>query len=120
MARADLPSWTRPVAHFWLGRAQAAAGEPEAARNSWNAGVESDPSSYYGLRAAEWSGTLDAPAVAESRAVSGAGTPTAQPTARPATSAQATVDLAAWLRSWAGEGALTLPATVLQTQTGKG
>lgn len=121
MSRAALPSWTRPVAYFWLGRAQAAAGEAEAARNSWKAAVDSDPSSYYGLRAAEWSAKQATPAAAqssgaESRAVGGVGgtsTPTAQPTAGSANSAQESKELAAWLRSWAGEGALTLPDAVL-------
>lgn len=105
MARAALPSGTRPVAYFWLGRAQAAAGEPEAARRSWKAAWDSDPGSYYALRAAEWSGKQAAPGISI--------TPTAQPSARPATPAQEIEELATWLRSWAGEGTLTLPAAVL-------
>jgi soluble lytic murein transglycosylase len=116
MTRAALPSATRPMSYFWLGRAQAAAGEAVAAQRSWKAAVDSSPGSYYALRAAEWSGKQVAPSVSESRAgvaVGATGTPTAQPPARLATPAQETEELASWLRSWAGAGTLTLPSAVL-------
>ncbi len=54
MAEAKLDALTLPVAYFWLGRAQAAAGDTEAAKHSWQAAVQADPHSYYGLRAASW------------------------------------------------------------------
>jgi peptidoglycan lytic transglycosylase len=111
MARAALPTATRPAAYFWLGRAQAAAGEVEAAQRSWKAAIDSGPGSYYALRAAEWSSKKAAPGAGG--AVSGTSTPTAQLPARLATPAQEAEELAAWLRSWAGAGSLTLPAAVL-------
>jgi soluble lytic murein transglycosylase len=109
MARAALPAATRPMSYYWLGRAQAAAGETEAARRSWQSAWDSDPGSYYALRAADWSSRQTAP----SQVLVGTGTPTVPPQARPATPAQEAQELATWLRSWAGEGALTLPAAVL-------
>jgi soluble lytic murein transglycosylase len=116
MTRAALPSATLPLAYFWLGRAQAAAGELEAAQRSWKAAVDSSPGSYYALRAAEWARKQAAPGASQARTgdgVGGTSTPTAQPSARPATPAQEAEELAAWLRTWAGAGTLTLPAAVL-------
>jgi soluble lytic murein transglycosylase len=110
MARAALPASTRPLAYYWLGRAQAAAGEAEAARHSWQMAWDSSPGSYYALRAADWSSKQTAPP----GGIVGGGTPTVQPLARPASSAQEAQELATWLRSWAGEGTLTLPAAVLK------
>jgi soluble lytic murein transglycosylase len=113
MARAALPAWTRPVAYYWLGRAQAAAGEAEAAQRSWKTSWESDPSAYYALRAAEWSRKQITTSATPPRAVGLTSTPAAQPSARLATPAQETQELTTWLRTWAGEGVLTLPSTVL-------
>ena len=48
---ASLPAFTRPVAYYWLGRAQAAAGDRAAALRSWQMAVASGPESFYGLRA---------------------------------------------------------------------
>ncbi len=105
MAAAPLEPFTKPLAYFWLGRAQASAGDREAARRSWEAAVQADPRSYYGLRAAAWlrnagqslAGTADSSAtwaVEEDRAAARAA-------------------LSAWLQSWAGEGTLALPDTVI-------
>ncbi len=105
MAEAKLDAFAKPVAYFWLGRAQAAGGDDEAAKQSWQKAVQSDAASYYGMRAARWL----------------AGAPTYSRTAAPATPAPTgTADagteerarLSAWLKSWAGEGSLALPATI--------
>jgi hypothetical protein len=50
MVSASLPAFTKPVAYFWLGRAQHAAGEKEAALRSWQAATKADPPAS-GLRA---------------------------------------------------------------------
>jgi soluble lytic murein transglycosylase len=103
MADAGMEPFTKPVANFWLGRAQAAAGDIEAAKQSWQKAVQADPASYYGLRAAAW--------LAKSANQQIAPTPT--PDAR-ASSAKPDdrAELSTWLKSWAGEGTLTLPAAV--------
>jgi soluble lytic murein transglycosylase len=118
MARAALSAWTRPVAYYWLGRAQAAANEPEAARRSWQAAWESDPSSYYGLLAADWSGRQAAsgtatPGIAETRPAGPTQTPTPQPTLSPSSATPESQELTTWLRNWAGAGTLDLPPAVL-------
>jgi soluble lytic murein transglycosylase len=98
---AQLPAWTRPMACYWLGRAQAAAGETEAAQRAWQAAWEAGPETFYGLRAA-------------SRLSAGRGEPLRSATeaeAGPAPAQEATI-LAEWLRTWAGAGSLTLPAAL--------
>jgi tetratricopeptide (TPR) repeat protein len=54
MAGAQLPAWTKTVAYYWLGRAQAASGETQAAQQSWQTAWQTGPTSFYGLRAADW------------------------------------------------------------------
>ncbi len=104
MAEAPLEPFTKPLAYFWLGRAQANAGNREAARRSWEAAVQADPRSYYGLRAAAW--------------LSGAGQTTLAPAGPLAAwaveeeSAAERAALSAWLGDWAGEGTLALPNDV--------
>ena len=103
MADASMEPFTKPVANFWLGRAQAAAGDIEAAKQSWQKAVQADPTSYYGLRAAAWL----------AKSANQQITPTPTPDAR-ASSAKPDerAELTAWLKSWAGEGTLALPAAV--------
>jgi soluble lytic murein transglycosylase len=96
---ANLPAFTRPVAYFWLGRAQAAAGDHEAALRSWQTARTAGPESYYGLRAAAWASGK------EDHWEGGAGSPAAQPEADAA-------EIAAWLRTWAGSGSLELPEEI--------
>jgi soluble lytic murein transglycosylase len=98
---AALPSFTRPVAYFWLGRAQHAAGEKEAAGRSWQQAVATGPESFYGLRAADWL----------VQTTGGAQTPPRIPP--PATPDQERAELETWLRGWAGDGSLELPESVL-------
>ena len=96
---ANLPAFTRPVAYFWLGRAQAAAGDRAAALRSWQTAAASGPESYYGLRAAAWaSGKEDQ---WEGSAAPQAGQPEAD-----------AAEIAAWLRTWAGAGSLDLTAEI--------
>jgi len=103
----SLPAWTRPVAYFWLGRAQAAAGQPDAARRSWQAAIESGPATYYGLRAADWIARLEGTQLDK--------TSLHQQSSRPEDgSAKDEVQLASWLRTWAGNGSLELPRAVLE------
>jgi soluble lytic murein transglycosylase len=103
MAEANLEPFTKPVAHYWLGRAQAAGGDNETAKQSWQKAVQADPLSYYGLRAAAW---LE-------KSASQQAMPTA-PTEKRAlsTGAEDRADLTTWLSGWAGEGSLALSADV--------
>jgi soluble lytic murein transglycosylase len=102
MAGANLSASGRAVAYYWLGRAQAAAGEPQAARASWLSAWQSAPTSFYGLRAADWAAQGGQPLPGPTPAVSS-----------PVTQTQLTAGLAAWLRGWAGDGSLSLPPSVL-------
>jgi len=98
MAAAPLEPFTKPLAYYWLGRAQAAAGDAEAARQAWQKAVQADERSYYGLRAAAWLANQQI------------NTP---PTVgAPAAGADERAELAAWLKRWAGDGALALPPNV--------
>lgn len=103
MSEAALEPFTRPVAYFWLGRAQAAAGNVEAARQSWQQAVAADAQSYYGLRAAAW---LQQPTGPATGAAAGGQAPNA------AAAEPDRAELSAWLKGWAGEGSLALPAVV--------
>ena len=96
---ANLPAFTRPVAYFWLGRAQAAAGDRAAALRSWQTAAASGPESFYGLRAAAWASGK------EDQWEGGAGSSAAQPEADAA-------EIATWLRTWAGSGSLELPEEI--------
>ncbi len=102
MAGSDLAPAGRAVAYYWLGRAQAAAGEPQAARTSWSSAWQNAPTSYYGLRAADWAAQIGQPLPSPTPAVSARITQT-----------QSAGSLAAWLAGWAGDGSLVLPASVL-------
>lgn len=104
MASAPLEPFTRPVALYWLGRARAAAGDVEAARQAWEAAVRADAHSYYGRRAAAWLTDGGAPAQAAP------GGPVEL--ARPGEDAAERAALAAWLEGWTAAGTLTLPAAV--------
>jgi soluble lytic murein transglycosylase len=97
-----LAAWTRPVAYFWLGRAQAAAGDAATAARSWQAAVAAGASSFYGQRAAAWLAG-DGEDWGSGRASAAPGASVVAPSG----------DLVAWLATWAGPGALELPAAVL-------
>jgi soluble lytic murein transglycosylase len=102
MASADLPSFAKPVAHFWLGRSQYAVGEIDAAMRSWDMAAAEAPESFYGLRAAAW------------REQTSGVKPTPQPIPPlPASVEAERKELSDWLTTWAGEGALALPDSVL-------
>jgi soluble lytic murein transglycosylase len=98
---AGLPTFTRPVAYYWLGRAQAAAGDRTAALRSWEMARASGPESFYGLRAAAWAGGRED--VWDGSAVPAPGQPDAAADA---------AQIAAWLRTWAGSGSLDLPGQI--------
>jgi soluble lytic murein transglycosylase len=131
MANSQAPAWTHAVSYYWLGRAQLALGETQAAGRSWQTAWQAGPSSYYGLRAVDWAAQINlpvatlTPAPAKSAAPTTAITATAaitgavqaRPTATPAVaaasaSADPAAEIAAWLRGWAGAGSLALPAAV--------
>ena len=105
MAEAALPAWTRPVAYYWLGRAQAAAGEMAAARRSWELAEQGGPITYYGLRAADWAAGAAYPANIQGVIP--------QLAVQPPAVTEAAAALAAWLRGWAGEGKVDLPTALL-------
>ena len=98
---AELPGWVKPVALFWLGRAQAALGAPADALKTWQTVATAWPDSFYGLRAADWARRTTQPTTQLPNQ------PTNQPT--PATER---AEITSWLRTWAGEGSLDLPAAV--------
>ncbi len=103
MADAGMEPFTKPVANFWLGRAQAASGDNEGAKQSWQKAVQADPASYYGLRAAAWL------AKSANQQITTTPTPdTRASSAKPDDRAELTT----WLKGWAGEGTLALPAAV--------
>lgn len=104
MAGAPLEPFTRPVALYWLGRARAAAGDAEAARQAWEAAVRADAYSYYGQRAAAW--------LTERGAQAQAAPAAPVVLARPAGEAAERAALAAWLEGWTAAGTLALPAAV--------
>ncbi len=110
MAEAKLDAFTLPVAYFWLGRAQAAAGDTEAAKHSWQAAVQADPHSYYGLRAASWLAAPGATAAQGGLQLS-LSTPAAIAKSG-GTGAAERAEITAWLNGWAGEGSLALPAAI--------
>ena len=104
---ANLPAFVRPVAYFWLGRAQAAAGDHAAALRSWQAAQAADPESFYGMRAAAYASGREADTASAGAGVTGA---TNQPQ-----ELQTDADLAAiaaWLKTWAGEGSLNVPPSI--------
>ena len=96
---ANLPAFTRPVAYFWLGRAQAAMGDRTAALRSWQTARDSGPESFYGLRADAWANGK------EDQWEFGAGPAAAQPAVDAA-------EIETWLRSWAGSGSLALSTDI--------
>ncbi|HEX9114835.1 MAG TPA: transglycosylase SLT domain-containing protein, partial [Anaerolineae bacterium] len=101
-ASTALPGWTKPVAYYWLGKAQTAAGETENARRSWQAAVQAAPESYYGMRAADrlsgQGSTIFGPGVSKLPAAADAAVDTGA--------------LSAWLSTWAGEGSLALSPAI--------
>lgn len=97
-----LAAFTRPVGHYWQGRALHAAGDADGAKRAWEAG-RALGESYYGLRSAAW---LEGKPEAWVRETA----PKSEVAPPKATDEKA--EIAAWLRQWAGEGTLTLPAAV--------
>jgi len=111
MATAALPDFTRPVANYWLGRAQAASGQMDAAHASWQAARQSSPMSYYGLRAGAWA---DAGGVAKGMMTQAAGAITSAEDPSAAALPQPDMsELATWMSGWAGEGQLDLSPAIL-------
>ena len=113
-ARPSCLSFARPVAHFWLGRALSAGGDPEAAGRAWQAAQQADPDAFYSLRAAAWAeGTANA-WVRENAlqpAPQATQTPIAQSAIEASSADEASIanevaELSAWLQGWAGAGAL--------------
>lgn len=101
-AQADLPAFTRPVAYFWLGRAQHAAGNSEAAGQAWQAASAASAESFYGLRATVWEQGEQARGVRQVASFD------KQLVIPPIDPSKDTAEIAAWLRTWAGDGTLSL------------
>jgi len=107
--KAELPAFTRPVAYYWLGRALLAQGDRAAAEQAWQSAEQAGPESFYGLRAADWRAGREREGM-DGRSTGAAQSPRVEPA--PGSAAEKT-QIAAWLRTWAGQGTLNLPPAVL-------
>lgn len=107
--KAELPAFTRPVAYYWLGRALLAQGDRAAAEQAWQSAEQAGPESFYGLRAADWRAGREREGM-DGRPTGAAQAPRVEPA--PGSAAEKT-QIAAWLRTWAGQGTLNLPPAVL-------
>ncbi len=107
--KAELPAFTRPVAYYWLGRALLAQGDRAAAEQAWQSAEQAGPESFYGLRAADWRAGREREGM-DGRPTGAAQSPRVEPA--PGSAAEKT-QIAAWLRTWAGQGTLNLPPAVL-------
>jgi soluble lytic murein transglycosylase len=101
-AAPNLAAFARPVAYYWQGRALHAAGDRDAATRAWQTG-KSLGESYYGLRSAAW---LDGSSEAWVREDA------ARTEAAPLKAGDEKTTISAWLKEWAGQGSLALPAAV--------
>jgi soluble lytic murein transglycosylase len=107
--KVELPVFTRPVAYYWLGRALQSTGDRAGAEQAWKSAVSSGEDSFYGMRAAEWlEGSQEEGMTG--RAVKGAAQ---SPQVKPAPGSQdEAAQIAAWLKTWAGSGSLSLPQSI--------
>ena len=81
----DLATWTRPVAYFWLGQAQLAAGD-RAGRAGFVAGrAAGRPRELLRTRAADWASGHDAERLTGGTGEPGSSAPANQPTSNPPT-----------------------------------
>lgn len=113
--KAELPAFSRPVAHFWLGRALLAAGDGQAADRAWQDAQQADPDTFFSLRAAAWAANAASAWVREDPLHPGQTQATAESASSDADSATEEVaEIAAWLQGWAGAGTLAadLPESV--------
>lgn len=102
-AAPQLAAFARPVGYYWQGRALHAAGDTAGAKKAWEAG-KALGESYYGLRSEAW---LDGKPEAWVREDA----PKTEVTPLKASSDEK-ADIGAWLKQWAGQGTLNLPAAV--------
>ena len=100
---AKLPAFAHVVGYYWQGRALHAAGDLDGAKRAWEAG-KALGESYYGLRSAAW---LDGKPEAWVR--EDAPKTETKPLQAPGDEKAA---ISTWLREWAGQGSLSLPAAV--------
>ena len=102
-AAPNLAAFARPVGFYWQGRALHAAGDRDGAARAWRAG-NALGETFHGLRATAWLGGKPEAWVREDA-------PKTEPRAPQVGDEKAAIN--AWLKEWAGQGTLALPAAVL-------
>jgi soluble lytic murein transglycosylase len=101
-AAPKLAAFARPVGYFWQGRALHAAGDRDGAARAWQEGVALGET-FHGLRARAWLDGKPESWVREDA-------PKTEPV--PANAGDEKAAITAWLKEWAGQGTLELPAAV--------
>ena len=99
----DIAAFARPVGYYWQGRALAASGDAAGAKRAWEAG-KTLGESFYGLRSAAWLDRQPEAWVREDAAK------TEAPLLK--SSLDERTEISNWLKTWAGQGSLTLPERV--------
>lgn len=103
-AAREIAAFARPVGYYWQGRALQAAGDAAGAKKAWSDAVALGET-FFGLRAAAWLDGREDAWVREDAPKSEASLLKGEQDER--------TQISAWLREWAGQGVLSLPAGVL-------
>jgi soluble lytic murein transglycosylase len=98
----NIAAFAKPVGYYWQGRALQAAGDRDGAARAWQAG-KALGETFHGLRAAAWLDGKPEAWVREDAAKTDAPVPQ---------ESDEKAAITAWLREWAGQGTLALPAAV--------
>lgn len=101
-AAPHIAAFARPVGYYWQGRALHAAGDRDGAQRAWQAAKDLGET-FHGLRAAAWLDGKPESWVRENA-------PKAEPA--PPQPVDEKAAITAWLKEWAGQGTLALPAAV--------
>lgn len=101
-AAPKIAAFAKPVGYYWQGRALHAAGDRDGATRAWQA-AKALGETFHGLRATAWLDGKEEVWVREDA-------PKTEVTPPQVTDEKAAI--AAWLKEWAGQGTLALPAAV--------
>ena len=101
-AAPNIAAFARPVGYYWQGRALHAAGDRDGAQRAWQAAKDLGET-FHGLRAAAW---LDGKPESWVREAA------AKTELTPPQPGDEKTAITAWLKEWAGQGTLALPAIV--------